>query len=443
MPLILSTGTWAIQEFVDRMFLAWYSPTALAAVMPASILNFSFLSFFLGLASYVSTFAAQYFGAGRFERIGPAIWQGIYVAIIGGLVLAGLGLAAGPIFDLVGHDLQIRAQEVLYFRILCYGSIFMMASSALGGFFTGLGRPWPLMWINTLATILNIILNYALIFGHWGFPSLGIRGAAYATVLSVALGLVIYALLVFTAKNNRLYGVISGWKPERELFFRLIRFGAPAGVQFFLEILGFTIFVLFVGHLGPDSLAATNIALNINALAFMPMIGASIGISVLVGQYLGAGQPDLAQKAVYSGFHVTLVYTAAIALAYVLTPWLFIYPFAALADAGQYGRVFDISLVLLRFVAAYAIFDTMNIVFCAAIKGAGDTRFVMLSMVVISFLVMALPLYLIIFVFKQGLYVSWIMITANVMTLGLVFFFRFSTGKWKEMRVIEEVRPKL
>ena len=94
-----------------------------------------------------------------------------------------------------------------------------------------------------------------------------------------------------------------------------------------------------------------------------------------MGQYLGAGQPDLAQKAVYSGFHVTLVYTAAIALAYVLTPWLFIYPFAALADTGQYGRVFDISLVLLRFVAAYAIFDTMNIVFCAAIKGAGDTRF--------------------------------------------------------------------
>ncbi len=81
-PLILSTGAWGIQHFVDRMFLTWYSPEAIAAAMPAGILNFTIMSLFLGTAGYVSTFVAQYHGASRCERIGPILWQGMYVAIM-------------------------------------------------------------------------------------------------------------------------------------------------------------------------------------------------------------------------------------------------------------------------------------------------------------------------------------------------------------------------
>ena len=78
-PLILSTGSWSLQHFVDRMFLAWYSPAALAASTPAGILNYTLMSLFIGTAGYVSTFVAQYIGAGRDERIGPTVWQGLYV----------------------------------------------------------------------------------------------------------------------------------------------------------------------------------------------------------------------------------------------------------------------------------------------------------------------------------------------------------------------------
>jgi MATE family multidrug resistance protein len=103
-PLILSTATWSIQHFVDRMFLTWYSPISIAAAMPAGMLNFTIISIFMGTAGYVSAFVAQYYGAGRHHRIGPALWQGIYISLTGGLILLGVIPLAEPAFRLIGHS---------------------------------------------------------------------------------------------------------------------------------------------------------------------------------------------------------------------------------------------------------------------------------------------------------------------------------------------------
>ena len=208
-------------------------------------------------------------------------------------------------------------------------------------------------------------------------------------------------------------------------------------MQFFLEMASFTAFILLVGRLGTSSLAASNIAFNINTLAFMPMIGCGIAISMLVGQYLGADKPDLAQVSVYSGFHLTFVYMTSIAAAYVLLPHLFVAPFALNADPQEFSEIYRYSIVLLRFVAVYSIFDTMNIIFTSAIKGAGDTRFVMLMTVILSLFVLIIPAYLAIMVFKYGLMVSWVLATVYIIIIGITFYLRFLGGKWKSMRVIE------
>jgi MATE family multidrug resistance protein len=436
-PLILSTASWSVQHFVDRMFLSWYSSEALAAAMPAGMLSFSIVSLFMGTAGYVSTFVAQYYGAQRYDRIGPALWQGVYISMFGGLVLLCLIPFADVIFSLVGHEALIQQNEVPYFRILCVGGGFYIGSYVLSGFYSGRGKTWPVMWVNTAATALNLVLDYALIFGHWGFPELGIRGAAIATVLAGLFSFLFFLLLLASSGHNKRYHTISGWRPQKELFWRLIRYGLPSGVQFFLEISGFTVFALLVGRLGTASLAATNIAFNINTLAFMPMIGCGIAISVLVGQYLGAEKPELAQISTYSGFHMAFVYMASIALAYVLLPDTFVMPFAHKADPQSFAEIYSFSVVLLRFVAVYCVFDTMNIIFCSAIKGAGDTRFVMMLNLILSLFVLIIPTYFSIMVFKSGLLISWIFATVYVSSLGITFYLRFRSGKWKTMRVIE------
>jgi len=437
-PLVLSTGSWAVQHFVDRMFLAWHSPEAVAAAMPAGILNFSAMSLFIGAASYVSTFVAQYSGAGMSRRIGPVLWQGVYFSLVGALVMAGLIPVAGPFFTMVGHDPAIKANEIVYFQYLCIGAFPVIASSALSGFFTGLGRPWPVMWVNLCATAVNLMGDYALIFGRWGFPEMGIRGAAIASVLSGFASLALYGVLLGHPSRAKGYGLRSGWRPDSELFGRLLAYGMPSGVQFFLDMAGFTAFILIVGRLGMVSLAATTIAFNINTLAFMPMIGIGIAVSVLVGRHIGRQDPETASRSTYSGFFLTFVYMGVVAFLYVAVPGLFTAPFAAGSEAELFGEIERLTRVLLRFVALYSLFDTMNIVFASAIKGAGDTRFVMYMIVAVSACVLVIPTWVVVSVLHWGIMAAWTSATAYVIVLGFVFFLRFRQGKWKGMRVIEE-----
>lgn len=435
-PLILSTSSLAVQEFVDRMFLSWYSPEAIAASMPSGILYFTILSLFLGTASYVNTFVAQYHGAAQPDRIGPSLWQGFYVSLFGGLLLLLMVPLSPGIFEWIGHPLQVRRLEVRYFRVLCYGSIFPIANSALAAFFTGRGKPWPVMWVHLLATMVNVVLNYILIFGRFGFPELGITGAAVSTVVSGIVSFFVFALLILRRENNGAFAVLSGWRPNLELLGRILRYGLPNGIQFFIDIFGFTVFILLIGRLGLVELAATNIAFNINSLAFMPMIGLGMAISILVGQYVGEGRVDLASRSTYSGAFACFLYMGLIALSYVLFPDFFIRFFFSKAAPETFAEIREVAVVLLRFVAVYSIFDTMNIVFAGGIKGAGDTRFVMIMILIVSSCILVIPTFLSLLVFQAGIYTAWFFVTAYVIVLGFGFFFRFLQGKWKSMRVI-------
>ncbi|MCX7677993.1 MAG: MATE family efflux transporter [Spirochaetes bacterium] len=438
LPLIVSTGSWSIQHFVDRMFLAWYSPEALAASMPAGITNFTIMSFFIGIASFVSTFVAQYVGANQPKMVGPILWQGLYLSIIGGVVLFVCAFFSEEIFAHAGHEQPIQKLEVVYFRILCYGAFPAIGSSALASFFIGRGENALVMWNNLATTAINLFLDYLLIFGNWGFPRLGIEGAAWATVCAGVFNFALYAVCIYTKKNNLQYHTIRGWAIKPLLFVRLLRFGFPNGVQFFIDVAGYTIFLLLVGKLGTVALAATNIAFNINTLAFMPMIGFGIAVSTMVGQFIGAGRPNEAERVSKVGFLLTFAYMLGISFFYVVTPYVFIQPFSSNSQTVDFTQIYELTKVLLRFVAVYSLFDTASIIFASAIKGAGDTRFVMLVIASLSTSVLVIPTYLALNVFGFGIIACWTIATTYISLLGLVFYFRFRSGKWKSMKVIEE-----
>ena len=440
-PLILSTGSWSVKLFVDRMLLTWYSPEAVAASMPAGILNFALMSIFIGTAGYTNTFVAQYYGAGRYGRIGPAVWQGFYVALIGGVVLLALIPLAEPFFTFVGHDPAVREYETVYFRILCIGATPAIASAAMAGFFSGRGRTWPVMWVNVFGAAVNLVMDYALIFGNWGFPELGIRGAAIATVASSSVQLLAYIVLLSKVSHNRQYNTISGWKLERPLFLRLMRFGFPNGVQFFIDMMGLSVFILLMGRLGTIPLAASNIAFNVNTLAFMPMIGMGIAVSVLVGQSLGRNRPDLAERSVYSGVLLSLLYMTPLAALYAFVPDIFLKPFAAQADKESFEAIRIIAVVALRYIAVFSFFDAFGIIMSAAIKGAGDTRYVMFVIAIASSLVLVLPTYVALVLLNADVFAGWAILTAYVIVLGVAFLVRYLGGKWKSMRVIEKAVP--
>lgn len=438
LPLILSTGSWSIQQVVDRMFLTWYSPESIAASAPAGMLNFTVMSIFIGAAAYVSAFVAQYYGSGRSDRTGPSLWQGIYLSVFAGVIMLAVIPFAGIIFDFIGHESSVRVLEKEYFTVLCFGGFPAVASSAFSGFFSGRGETWPVMWINMAATAVNVIFDYLLIFGHLGFPEMGIRGAAAATVLSAVTSFIIYFFLCTRPKYEAEYKTLSGWKFDAPLFRRLLKFGIPNGAHLFLDVAGFTIFLLLIGRLGTDYLAASNIATNINTLAFMPMIGLGIAITVLTGQYIGAEKPETAEKAAYSGLHLSLLYMTTIAFLFFFLPQIFLYPFGAGISGEDFTRIRSLTVVLLKFVAIYSLFDSLTIVFSSAIKGAGDTKFVMLVMGALSLLLLDIPSFVAFEIFGAGIYTGWTIASIYIILLGIVFYIRFRGGKWKKMRVIEK-----
>ena len=439
LPLIFSTGAFAIQQFVDRVFLTWYSPESIAAAMPAGILNFTIISFFMGTATYVNTFVAQYYGAKLYRNIGHIVWQGVYVAFIGSIVLLFISPFARQIFSPFGHDKLVIENEIIYFQVLCYGGFPVIANAALGAFYSGRGKTMPIMMIRISQTILNIIFDYILIFGKFGFPEMGIKGAALATILSSIFSMAAYFFLLAKSGNNTIYNTLKGWKFDYPLFKRLLKYGVPNGVQFCMDIAGFTTFILLVGRLGTVYLAASNIAFNINTLAFMPMIGFGITVSVLVGQNITRRRIDRAEKAVTSAFHLTFFYMATLAAFYVLIPDIFLKIYGAGADDGNFEQIREIAVILLRFVAVYSLFDTLIIIYSSAIKGAGDTRFVMVLILILSSLFLVIPAYTAIIVLNCGIYTAWTIVTGYIVIMGIAFLIRYLGGKWKSMQVIEEI----
>jgi multidrug resistance protein, MATE family len=434
-PLILSTGSWSLQGFINRMFLVWHSPESLAAAMPAGMVNFAILSLFIATAGYVSTFVAQYHGAGQDDKVGGVLWQSVPIALFAGLANCALIPAAPAFFRWVGHVPAVQAEEVTLFRILCLGALPVVMASAFSGMLSGLGRTRPVMVVTLAATGINILLDYLLIFGSWGFPEMGIAGAGWASVTSGCVQLVAYAILIFGGRYRHPYRTLN-WRPDRKAFRALLRFGLPSGVQFFIDMVGFTGFILLVGRLGRNELAATNLAFNVNTIAFMPMIGIGITVSVLVGQALGRNDPTLARASVRSAFDMTVLYMGTVAVLFFLVPRVFLLPFAAASDPASFRAIADLTVVLLRFVAIYTLFDACNIIFASAIKGAGDTRFVMWMILCMSVGILVIPSFVAITWLSAGVYVCWAIASLYVVSLGVAFFLRYRQGKWQAMRVI-------
>jgi len=439
LPLVASMGSITVMQFTDRMFLANYSINAIAAALPAGIAAFTSIAFFMGVATYTNAFVAQYTGARALDRVGAALWQGIYFSILSAAFLASLFFISNPLFDLIGHSPPIRSLEVTYFNILILGSGLPVLGSALACFYTGRGLTWTVMMVHMAGAAVNIPLDYCLINGVGPFPELGIIGAAIATVTASATIVGILGLLIFSPANRAKFGTWKNRGCDRELFGRLMRYGVPSGIQFFLEIFGLTFFIQMLGRLGDLELAASNIVLSIETLSFLPMVGFHIGNATLVGQAVGKGQPEDGVYATTSALHITLAYMIMVAVVFVFMPEPLLRLFENSDHApAQQAEIMGLGVVLMRFVAVFCFFDALNLVFSGAIKGAGDTRFIMWTIAALSLGVMIGPVYLAVEVVGAGLYTAWTLATIYICALGIAFMLRYRQGRWKKMRVIED-----
>ena len=452
-PLMLATGLFSVTLFVDRMLLFRFSASSAAAAMGAGTMLWTISCLPMGLCGYTNTFVAQYLSAKRPSRALQVVWQGILLALCFGPPLIVIGFYAETLFSAMGHSKNLARQEAEFFVWLIPGTWATIIASALVGLFTGSNRSMILLYTDMIVTVVNATLDFILIFGLLGCPRLGVRGAAIASSIALILKLIILAYVArkdFQLKNkvagvyvdpetlgsNR-EGLAELLKWDFPLMKRLIHFGWPAGVSVVAEAVCFTSIMMIVGRLGDEQADATTLALGVNLLAFIPLVGLGTGVGVLVAKYLVREQVEIAKRMVFSGLLIGIAYSMIFVVLYGGFPDWIMQVYAVDTDPERFEAMRPILRPLLYFIAGYCVFDAFQTVFVGALKGAGDTRFVLGGHIFAGTTTVIGGILVNRWTGLDGLYYWWSVIAVWVVMLAMIFTLRYLHGGWQTKRVIE------
>lgn len=473
-PLMLSTGLFSITLFVDRMLLYKSSEGAAAAAMTAGVVSWAITCLPMGICGYTNTFVAQYLAAKRPDRAMQFVYQGLWLALAVLPILILFAVFSRQFFLLVGHAETLATMESEYFRWLVPACASSILSAALVGLYAGSGRTRVLLISDVVATTLNVVLDYLLIFGLFGFPEWGTAGAALASSIAISLKLIV---LIYFAWPDLVRGVARSRQPstgrldsidqliadlpksstmvnestnplqQREvrgspavqwkLMKQLIDYGWPAGVSVVAESWSFMIIMMIVGQLGEQAAAATTLALGVNIIAFIPLVGLGTAVGVLVGKYLVTEERDTARRIVFSGLLIGIAYSLIYVVLYGGFPDLAMTVYTYDVDPARFEEMRPILRPLLYFIAGYCVFDAFQIVYVGALKGAGDTYFVLGGHIVAGASTVIGALIVRYLTGWNSLYYWWGAITFWVVLLAIIFTGRYLQGGWQNKRVID------
>jgi MATE family multidrug resistance protein len=430
LPIIVSMASATVMGFVNTWMVALVGTAEVAAAMPAGIVAYTLTALPLGIAQCVSTFTAQSLGRGTPEEGAVFAWQGLYLSLAVGLACFVLWPAAPGFFALFGHEPEVIALEVTYFRVRLWAVGIGVAVGALNGFFYGIHRPLIPLIAMVADNVVNVILCYALLFGKLGAPALGLTGAALAFVLSYVVQMAILLWAFLSQVVHSQFATRTVWQFSWARFRQLVHIGWPAGMQSAVDVLGWgVLIVLMVGRFGKEQLAASNITIQYMTISFMPGIGLAQALTALVGRYIGEGNVEMAIQRVRETLFLALSYMVLMAVLY----WTCREPFIAFFNDDP--EIIRVGGNILLCAAFFQVFDGMGYTYAGALRGAGDTHWTAGITVVLLLGVFApLSLGTVAWTNLESLG-PWLAGTVYVVFLGLALWWRFTRGKWKEIDI--------
>lgn len=435
MPMVVSTACDGVMTFTDRLFLARVGPDEMNAVMGGAVAMQVLTFFFVGLTGYSTALVAQYFGAHERTTTTRAAFQAMLVTVAAWPVIILLKPLTSAYFQLMHiPDSQIGYQ-IQYIDILVWGSIFGLMRYTLGCYFIGIGKTKIVMTATITAMLVNVVLGYILIFGKLGFPAMSIAGAAIATVSGSICAVIILITAYLSPVNRREFGVAQSFLFDRVIMKKLLFFGYPAGVEFFLNLLAFSAMISLFQAQGVVVATASTILFSWDLISFIPLVGIELAVTSLVGRYMGARQPDVAEQAAISGINTGMVYSVVVLSFFLFAPEMLVRVFSPAHESPIFEQAVPIAVAMLRIAMLYILLEAVLSAVIGALRGAGDTHFAMMASVTAHWTVVPI-LFVSMNVLHFPVVTSWfIMVVFFLMFFG-VLIYRFSSGAWKHISVI-------
>ena len=434
-PIILGNMSYTIMTFADKWMVAQLGTDHLAAIGSAGIWSYVTCMFVLGIMSSVTTFVAQSIGRNEKQNCARYVWQGIYVSFGAGVLALIFWPLATPLFHSMGHEAGVPALEITYYRVRLLGYIPMAWAIAIAVFFQGIGRTSVPMRVSLVTVTVNIGLNYLLIFGNFGFPKMGIAGAALGTVIAQWMHVAILQGLFLMKRYHNEYGTRTSWAIDPKRIRELIRLGTPEGLNNMMQVSAWAFFFSFVlGRFGSLPLAAGTIAMSFMMIAMMPVFALNQGIALIAGKWIGAKNIVRAKARTYTTLKMAILYMVLLGGIFVVYGDEMIgLIFSADPEVIKMGHTFLIISALSR------AFHATSIICSGGLRGAGDMRWMMYTTLIFSYGVLLPSVCL--FAYLYGAYGAWVGLTIHHMILCGVIARRFHSEKWRHHNIFSQTAP--
>ena len=367
--------------------------------------------------------------AGELGKCSKVVTQGIVITVMCSPALVLITYLVSGIFENVGHDSAQVELEKTYYTILMLGVIVTLTKTCLSSYFAGIGRTRVVMICDVCGLVFNVPLCYVMVFGKLGLPELGIVGAGISTIIASFFACLLFFLFYFEREHRVKFFVMNSFHIDWGVLRRFWRLGFPSGLELFLNVAAFNLFLLMFQGYGVVEGASAAIVFNWDLLSFVPMIGLNIGVISLIGRFVGANDMARTDEVMSAAFFLGIFYSAILAILYISFRFPLVEVFSP--PEGDFSEIRSLSAFMMIGLSSYVMADAIIIISGGVLRGAGDTRWLMYTSVGLHW-AMLIAQYYVILVWQFGPQVSWLTFCAMIFAIAIVYVWRLQSGVWRD-----------